>query len=148
MKLLIVSIVLMVFLSHSAMAQDVVSVCLPSSSKFGGTNCNPVTSTNPFPISGSSAPINGSSNYAAATIGASSTSVLASATVRYFLSITNQSAVNNVACNLGGTAVINGAGSIDIPPGWQLVWEGTYVPLDAVNCIASGSSTPITVGAR
>lgn len=93
-------------------------------------------------------PTKGTGAYSAATIGASSAQVLAAGAAAVFLDIMNESTTATIACNFGGTAIINGAGSITIPPGWHRSWEGTFVPTEAVNCIASAASTPAAIGAK
>jgi len=73
---------------------------------------------------------------------------LAAGQASIFLDLVNESATATVACALGATAVLNGAGSITLPPLWHRSWEGTFVPTDAVNCIASAGSTPATIGVK
>ena len=68
--------------------------------------------------------------------------------VRRYVEIKNQSLTNWVSCNWGGTAVINGAGSYDIPPRWSRAWPDTgakFVPGDALNCAADADGVPITL---
>ncbi len=93
-------------------------------------------------------PLKGTGAYSAVTVGASSAQALAAATATVFLDIVNESASATVACAFGATAVINGAGAITLPPLWHRSWEGTFVPTDAVNCIASAGSTPATIGVK
>jgi len=79
------------------------------------------------------------------TISTSSTQVVPATTASNLLYIQNQSA-NNVACNFsGGTAVIGGAGSTDIQSKGWISFTDKQVPLNAINCIASASSTALTV---
>lgn len=98
-----------------------------------------------------------------ATIGTTSVQIAAPAstspaTSRRVLVVCNQSQTATVAITLGpnntNPAVINGAGSYNIPPSgggpiYCFGWSGgdTYVPADAVNAIASASGTPITIEA-
>ena len=72
------------------------------------------------PIPSAIVPSSGAGNYAAATI----------------------------ACAFGAPAVLNGAGSITLPPLWHRSWEGSFVPTDAVNCISSVAATPATIGVK
>lgn len=141
------------FMAQSAaMAQQVVVPCVPTGNGTNTNGCQPVTAENPLPISGTfsatSTPTNASGAYSSATVGTSSAQVLAASTAKTLLDIVNESTTATIACALGATAVINGAGSITIPPGWHRSWEGSFVPSDAVNCIASGASTPISIGAK
>lgn len=92
--------------------------------------------------------IGGTGTYSPVTVGTSSAQALAAGSANKFLDIMNESATATIACAFGATAVINGAGSITFPPGWHRSWEGTFVPTDAVNCIASGASTPATIGVK
>lgn len=94
-------------------------------------------------------PIKGSGAYNPATITNSSTQVLAAGIASAMLDIVNESTTATIACAFGvSAAVINGAGSITIPPGWHRSWEGFFVPTDAVNCISSVASSAASVGAK
>lgn len=90
------------------------------------------------------APASAAATTTAATVGTSSALALAGAT-RTYLMIKNESASAFISCKLAGTAALNTAGSITIAPYASISWEGSYVPSDAVNCIASASSTPATL---
>jgi hypothetical protein len=92
--------------------------------------------------------IAGTGTYSSVTVGTSSAQALAAGSASKFLDIMNESASATIACAFGATAVINGGGSITFPPGWHRSWEGSFVPTDAVNCIASGASTPATIGVK
>jgi hypothetical protein len=92
-------------------------------------------------------PLYASGAYSGTTVGTTAAVVLAANTAHAYLDIVNQSSTATIACNFGGTAVINGPGSITIPPGWHRSWEGFFVPTDAVSCVASAANTPITIGA-
>lgn len=95
-----------------------------------------------------SQPTAGAGGYSGTTVGVtSSTATITTPTV--FLDIVNASASATVAFCFGAcTAVINGQGSITLPPNWHRSWEGTFVPTDAVHWIASAASTPVTVGTK
>jgi len=112
----------------------------------------PCGTTNPVQIGGSitanAAPANATGAYSAVSIGTTSAQALASSTAKVFLDIVNAGATATIACAFGTTAIINGSGSITIPPNWHRSWEGSFVPSDAVNCIASASSSPATIGAK
>ena len=64
---------------------------------------------------------------------------------RTFLAIDNESASDTIACSFIGTAALNSAGSWTIPPMNTRTWAGSAVPYGAINCISSGTSTPISV---
>lgn len=134
----------------TAWSQQMVNPC----TKVGSNNCVPVTASAPLPVTSSGgsvsvAPATSAGNYAAKTITNSSTEALAAAAGgRVFLDIINESASATIACALGATAVINGAGSITIPPLWHHSWDGSFVPSDAVNCISSVASSTATIGAK
>ncbi len=95
-------------------------------------------STMPCPVSipGSFTPV---------TVGTGSAKAMDAATRRSYLALLNQSSTATVACNFGGTAVINGAGSVTLGPLGGFVWDVGFVPPDQINCIASASSTPLTI---
>jgi len=86
--------------------------------------------------------------YSPATIGATSASCVTAGAASTFLDIVNESATATIAFNVGGTAVINGAGSITLPPLWHRSYENSFVPTDIVNCIASAGATPATIGVK
>jgi hypothetical protein len=82
------------------------------------------------------------------TVGATSGTCLAAATAITFLQIQNTSTANTVACNIvGGTAVLNSATSVQLAVGQSASWGPNTggVPSGAINCIASGASTPLYV---
>jgi Zn-dependent alcohol dehydrogenase len=107
----------------------------------------PVSPTNPLPVVTSPNSTTGSTT--AVTVGTSSAQALAAAvSVRRFLAIDNESTTAAVACAFGATAALNTAGSWTIPPGMTRTWNGTFVPSDAVNCIAGAAGTPVTVEAN
>jgi hypothetical protein len=95
------------------------------------------------------APVSGTGSTSAVTVGASSAQVLAAGSRKY-LSFDNESTTATIACNFGGTAAINTAGSYTLPPGATRTWAAAngFVPSDAVNCIASVGSTPLTVASN
>lgn len=64
---------------------------------------------------------------------------------RYLLALDNESATATVACAFGATAAINTAGSFTIGPGQTRTWTGQRIPSDAINCISSVASSPLTV---
>lgn len=81
----------------------------------------------------------------AVTVGAASAQAVAAATgPRKLVAIDNESTTATIACNFGGTAALNTAGSWTIPPGNTRTWAGPFVPTDAINCIASAGGTPAT----
>lgn len=81
----------------------------------------------------------------AVTVTNASTQALASG-ARTYLALLNQDSAKTIACSLGGTAVVNGAGSIVLGPnGGGFVWDSANVPGDAVNCIASVTGALLTI---
>ena len=100
------------------------------------------------PIPSAIVPSSGAGNYAAATIGVASAQAVAASTATVFLDLVNESATATIACAFGAPAVLNGAGSITLPPLWHRSWEGSFVPTDAVNCISSVAATPATIGVK
>lgn len=65
---------------------------------------------------------------------------------RSYLALLNQDSAKTIACSLGGTAVVNGAGSITLAPGGGFVWDvPAAVPADAINCIASQTGATLTI---
>lgn len=93
-------------------------------------------------------PAYGPGAYSSASIGATSAQCVAANAAKTFLDIVNDSPTATMAIAFGGPAVINGAGSYTLPPLWHRSWEGTFVPTDAVNCIASVAGTPATIGVK
>lgn len=81
---------------------------------------------------------------APATITNTSTQVVA-AGQHVLLAIDNESASASIACRFGGTAALNTAGSFTFPPGTTRVWNSYPVPVEALNCISSASTSPATV---
>lgn len=93
------------------------------------------------------APPSGPITVIAASVGVSSAQVAAAATKRRMLvAIDNESSTATIACAFGATAALNTAGSFTITAGATRIWGNPgFVPTDAINCIASGASTPVTV---
>jgi len=125
-----------------------------------GVNTVPVNSVHPLPVTVdqactitggtfNNAPASTSGKYTSATVGATSAQLLASSgSPRVFLDIVNQSASVAIACRIGASAaVLNGAGSINIPAGANKVWQNSFVPQDAVQCISASGTVNVTVGA-
>lgn len=114
-----------------------------------GYNSIPINSAHPLPVTGvisggsiTVEPATASAEYQSGTVGAVSAQLIATES-RQYLDIINQGTVS-IACSLGGTAVVGGAGSIDIPPGWHRSWDASFVPSDAVNCISSSGTVNVT----
>lgn len=81
------------------------------------------------------------------TVGTSSASCIAANTGRKTLYLENPSGNPNTVgfCNGSGcTAVIGAAGTTVLPPGTTVFWPLYTAPVEQLNCIASGSSTPLT----
>jgi hypothetical protein len=94
-----------------------------------------------------SKPTSGMGSVSSCTVGTSSAQCVAAAASRVTMAIDNESTTATIACNFGGTAALNAAGSWTIPPGDTRTWNGSFVPADAINCIASAASTPVTIEA-
>ncbi len=92
----------------------------------------------------------GSGAYTGVTVGTADSTILTASTAQYFLDLVNNSATATICINFGTTATILGsacsAGEITIPPLWHRSWEQNFIPTDAIHAIASGASTPATVG--
>lgn len=84
-------------------------------------------------------------NFPGCTVGASSAQCLAAATATQFIQIQNTSASATVACRWGGAAVLNSSTSVQLGAGQSASWgpNTAGVPSGALNCIASGASTPL-----
>lgn len=95
-----------------------------------------------------SPPASGTGSTTAVTVTSTSGQALAAAVTRRFLYIGNESTTATIACNLGGTAILNTAGNYTIPPNTGRTWDGTFIPSDAVNCISSAATSPATVEAN
>jgi hypothetical protein len=100
------------------------------------------------PLAAQQIPVSAAGAVTAATIGTASAQVIAATTARKVLAIHNQSATATVSCAFGTTALAGAAGSWDIPPQQTLTWSESFVPPDAVNCLASAAATPVTVEAQ
>jgi hypothetical protein len=106
----------------------------------------PVSPTNPLPVL--TYPTSAAGSAGPVTVSTTSTQALASSALgRRFLAIDNESITATVACAFGTTAALNTAGSWTIPPGMTRTWNGSFVPSDAVNCVASATGTPVTIEA-
>lgn len=83
-----------------------------------------------------------------ATVGTGHGQVLAVGQVKTYLMLHNPSSPggNTIWCAFGVTAVANAAGTVEIAPGQYVTWESSSAPRSAIDCIASGSSTPLTIG--
>jgi hypothetical protein len=115
--------------------------CLDAS----GVACN-FSGSSGSPTFSRISPATGTGGVTSATVGTTSAQVSAAATRTAILALQNVSASASVACALGATAVLNSAGSFQIAAGQMLTLSNDmYVPGDAVNCIASAVSTPVTV---
>lgn len=94
-------------------------------------------------------PYNSTGGVTAVTVGVVSASALAARSApQKLLALDNESITASIACNFGGTAALNTAGNFTIGPGQTRTWSGSYVPLDAINCIASVAASPLTVEAN
>jgi hypothetical protein len=81
-----------------------------------------------------------------ASVGTSSAQV-SSAHTRRHLEFQNQSGTATIYCTLDGSAAVGGptAGQITLPPLSGYAWGTGLVPANAINCIATGAATPLTI---
>jgi hypothetical protein len=86
------------------------------------------------------------------TVGTSPAQVLAAPTTRGYrlVIIANQSGTATISCAPGSASpAIGSAGSFDIPPGQKQTWAAANVVFaTAWYCVASASSTPVTIEAE
>ena len=86
---------------------------------------------------------------AGCAVTASSSTCLAANSVTTHLQIQNTSSAttNNIACNFGGTAILNDKGSFLLTPGQAANWgQATgVVPTGALNCIATSNPAQLYV---
>ncbi len=67
---------------------------------------------------------------------------------RDYLLVVNASSTATIAIAFDTAAVVNGAGSITLTSGQKAEWSDVnngFVPSNAINVIASASSTPVTI---
>jgi hypothetical protein len=99
-------------------------------------------------VIGTVVPTNSAGAFSGTTVGTSATSILAANAAKVFLQIVNAGSTATLWINFGGTAAVNGSGSIPIVPGGAWTSNAAFVPSDPVSAIATASSTPITIGAK
>lgn len=85
-----------------------------------------------------------------ATVGTSSAQVIAAGVATIYLMLHNPSAAggNTVYCRSGSAAAVGTAGNLSIAPGQYVTMEASLVDGGAWNCIATGTGTPFTYGAK
>lgn len=88
--------------------------------------------------------------FSGVTVATTHAQALASGTAQIYLMLHNPSAAggNTIYCSFGGTATVAGAGTISIAAGQSYTWESSYIPNDAIDCIAATGSTPLTIGVK
>jgi hypothetical protein len=66
---------------------------------------------------------------------------------RRHLELLNQSATATIYCTMDGTAAVATptAGQLTLLPLSGFAWGSGVIPANALNCIASGASTPLTI---
>lgn len=108
------------------------------------------TKGSPSSLNAYTEPSTGTTAFSGATVGTTHGQVLGAGQVSVYLFLGNPSAAggNTVYCRFGGTATVAGAGTISIAPGQSYTWESSYAPRDAVDCVATGASTPLTIGVQ
>ncbi len=135
----------------------------PVTQDTGGRNCDSVTLSPGSSIIGTvsidqstpgttngvqlKVPAPAARNFPGCTVGVASAQCLAGSTAQSFLQLQNTSASASIACRFGGTAVLNSSTSVQLGAGQAASWGVTTagVPSGALNCIASGASTPLFV---
>lgn len=87
---------------------------------------------------------------AGCTVGVASAQCVGAAAATQWIQVQNNHATNTVACSWGGTATLNSNSSFMLAPGQTASWgvNTSGVPTSALNCIASGASTPLYVEYR
>lgn len=79
----------------------------------------------------------------AITVTNASASFLAAATATKYLLCKNESTTASIALNFAaGTAVLNTAGNITLPPGASITFDGSAVPSGAITGISSAATSP------
>jgi hypothetical protein len=104
----------------------------------GGQRVEPFTPRNTLTIAG-------------CTVGVTNAQCLASNTAIAWVQVQNTHASNSVACSWGGTSILNNSGSFQLAAGQSASWgpnTGGVPSGAALNCIASGASTPLYVEYR
>jgi len=120
----------------SAFAQQAVKVCTPVVSNATGVavpGCQDASAQ--------------ARHFPGCTVGVSSGTCLAAGVAGQFLQIENVSTANTIACAFGVTAVLNSATSVQLTVGQAASWGPNTggVPTGALNCIASGATTPLYI---
>jgi hypothetical protein len=108
----------------------------------GGGGGSVTQGTSPWVVG---APAAAARNFPGCTVGISSAQCLAAATATQFVQIQNTSASATVACAWGVVAVLNSKTAVQLAAGQSASWgiNTGGVPNEALNCIASGASTPL-----
>lgn len=91
------------------------------------------------------APKGGPYTIAGCTVQTTSAQCLAAGTYNH-VQIQNTSVSASVACSWGGAAALNSSGSVQLAAGQPALWGGNTAGAPsgvALNCIASGASTPL-----
>lgn len=80
------------------------------------------------------------------TTGGTAQEAVASNADRVFLQIVCPlHATESIYFSLVGTAAVDAAGSIELQAGDSVIYDGTFVPSDAVSVIAATTGTPFTI---
>lgn len=88
-------------------------------------------------------PKTGAFTFPGCSVTTSSAQCLAGALATNHVQIQNTSVSASIACNWGGTAVLNSIGSVQLAAGQSSLWGPATagVPTQALNCIGSGAAT-------
>jgi hypothetical protein len=136
-----------IFISAPVLAQTPVAPCVTIAGQ-PSPSCVPISAVNPVPIRTN--PAAGTGGMTGATVGTTSAQAVAAGPRASVLTLQNVSVSAAIACTFApGTAALNTAGSFQIAAGQLLTLSNTtYVPTDAINCIASAAATPLTIYAK
>ena len=86
--------------------------------------------------------------YTSYTVGTTSQKLVKAYVANKFLDIVNNSTTATIYCNFGSDALADGSSSLSIPPLWHRSYEGGVTPYDALYCISSAASTPVSIGVK
>ena len=112
------------------------------------------TSANPIVTSAVSSPTTSAGAFSGSTLGTSSAQVIAAGGAKIYAEIQNLCGTPGgcsayVVCHWGAIPSNPPAnGDVVLFPGQIFTWENSFVPADALNCLATSPSTPFTFAAK